>query len=197
MEHQEQTPETATTGQLDMDRLLKLRLVVGRFGEMDGAKWWNTQGVLGRNGAQLLSRGLPRTHRFAQARIVFTVARARCHELFDPPGCITLWSLPARLEDRFESQWHDWLDAREEWEEFFQRVESLPSTDLLENLRAFDLLTDEVESAVPTLKRSAEGKAVALSGTFTPDDSVLTFLAAGFSKGVLGKPAVPYAKLAE
>jgi hypothetical protein len=25
----------------DVDRLLKLRLVVARFGEMDLAKWWN------------------------------------------------------------------------------------------------------------------------------------------------------------
>ena len=28
---------------VDFDRLLKLRLVVARFGEMDLAKWWNTR----------------------------------------------------------------------------------------------------------------------------------------------------------
>lgn len=33
----------------------------------------------------------------AQARIVFEIANSRCHELFDPPGCMTLWSLPAVL----------------------------------------------------------------------------------------------------
>ena len=52
---------------LDLERLLKLRLVVARFGEMDLAKWWNTKGQLGRLGAAL-RRGLPRTHHFAQAR---------------------------------------------------------------------------------------------------------------------------------
>ncbi|MBI4818833.1 MAG: hypothetical protein HY791_21360 [Deltaproteobacteria bacterium] len=43
--------------ELELDRLLKLRLVVARFGEMDVAKWWNTKGQLGRR--------FPRTHRFA------------------------------------------------------------------------------------------------------------------------------------
>ena len=32
------------TPSIDIDRLLKLRLVVGRYGEMDIAKWWNTRG---------------------------------------------------------------------------------------------------------------------------------------------------------
>jgi hypothetical protein len=35
----------------DLDLLLKLRLVVARYGEMDGARWWNTRGQLGRFGA--------------------------------------------------------------------------------------------------------------------------------------------------
>ena len=60
-----------TPASIDLDRLLKLRLVVARFGEMDGARWWNTKGQLGRLGAAALRRGFPRTHRFAQARAVF------------------------------------------------------------------------------------------------------------------------------
>ena len=36
-----------TTHSVDLDRLLKLRLIVARFGEMDIAKWWNTKGQLG------------------------------------------------------------------------------------------------------------------------------------------------------
>lgn len=76
-------PMTAPT--LDLDHLLKLRLVIARFGEMDLAKWWNTKGQLGRMGAFALRRGFPRTYRFAQARAVFAVASARCAEVFDPP----------------------------------------------------------------------------------------------------------------
>jgi len=41
---------------LDLDRLLKLRLVVARFGEMDHACWWNTKGQLGRLGAARQAR---------------------------------------------------------------------------------------------------------------------------------------------
>ena len=96
---------------LDFDRLLRLRLVVARYGEMDAARWWNTgdaarrTALLGRAGSVLMSRGFPRTHRFAQARLVFEVARARCAEVFDPPGCITLWNLPPAIEDQFDARW--------------------------------------------------------------------------------------------
>ena len=38
---------TDATPTIDFDRLFKLRLVVARHGEMDAAKWWNTQGMLG------------------------------------------------------------------------------------------------------------------------------------------------------
>ena len=90
---------------IELDRLLKLRLVVARFGEMDLAKWWNTKGQLGRLGAAALRRGFPRTHSFAQARSVFTVAAHRCDEVFNPPGCVTLWRLPESLEQEFDSRW--------------------------------------------------------------------------------------------
>jgi len=62
---------------IDFKRLFKLRLVVARHGEMDAARWWNTQGVLGPRGVSVLRRGFPKTHCFAQARIVFEVARSR------------------------------------------------------------------------------------------------------------------------
>jgi len=181
---------------IDLDRLLKLRLVVGRYGEMDGARWWNTGGVLGGKGRSLLGRGFPRTHRFAQARLVLAVARARCQEVFDPPGCITLWNLPADLEDQLDAQWQGWPDAGDRWEGFFASIEQLPSEDLLETLREFELLDNERADVVSALRRSAEGKAVPLPATSELDDEVVTLLAAGFSRGEPGKPAIPYAKLA-
>lgn len=99
----------ATT--LDYNRLLRLRLIVARYGEMDLAKWWNTNGVLGRLGASAIKRGFPKTHPFVRARIVFTAARERCGELFTHPDCMTLWQLPAAVEDQFEAQWQHWLDG--------------------------------------------------------------------------------------
>jgi hypothetical protein len=71
---------------IDFERQLKLRLVVGRIGEMDLAKWWNTRGQLSQLGSAAVRRGFPRTHYFAQARAVFAVAGFRCREVFDPPA---------------------------------------------------------------------------------------------------------------
>ena len=50
---------------VDLNRLFKLRLIVARHGEMDGARWWNTNGILGPKGSLLMSRGFPKTHHFA------------------------------------------------------------------------------------------------------------------------------------
>ncbi len=180
---------------LDFDRLLKLRLVVARVGEMDLAKWWNTNGLLGRKGRILLSRGFPRTHFFAQARAAFAVATARSHEVFDPPGCMTLWSLPAEIEDQFDARWQGWLEKREDWAPFFHQLESIRSDDLLEPLKELRLIEPEKLEGVSRLRRSAEGRSAPLPGTHQPCDETFTLLAAGFARGKVGKPAIPYARL--
>src|SRR5690349_9186917 len=151
---------------LDFDRLLKLRLVVGRFGEMDLAKWWNTRGQLGPLGANALRRGFPRTHRFAQARSVFAVAAHRCAEVFDVPGTVTLWHLTDAIEEEFDAKWEHWLDNAAEWVPFFERIEGAPPPDLAKVLRSFDLVTDDDLQACAKLRQSAEGRAVPLPGMF-------------------------------
>jgi hypothetical protein len=75
-----------TTPSIDLDRLLKLRLIVARFGEMDLAKWWNTKGQLGRLGAAAVRRGFPRTHHFARARAVFGWPRIGARRSSIRPG---------------------------------------------------------------------------------------------------------------
>ncbi len=188
-------PLVPTASRIDFGRLFKLRLVVGRHGEMDAARWWNTQGMLGRRGAVVLKRGFPSTHSFAQARIVFEVARSRCHEIFDPPGCMTLWSLPAEIEDPFEEHWQGWLDEGDAWAPVFQAVEAQTGEDLLKSLAALDLLAEAQAEAVGKLRRSAENRAVPISGTHQPADDIITLLAAGFARGEAGNPAIPYARL--
>ena len=180
---------------IDFERLFKLRLVVARHGEMDGARWWNTQGMLGRRGAAVLKRGFPSTYRFAQARIVFEVARTRCIELFDPPGCMTLWHLPAEVEDQFEEHWLGWLDNRDQWGAVFETIEGQTGQDLLTSLKALDLISQPEIQVVSKLRRSAENRAVPVPGSHQPSDEVLTLLAAGFSRGEAGAPAIPYTRL--
>lgn len=182
------------THNIDLDRLLKLRLVVARFGEMDSARWWNTNGVLGRKGALLMSRGFPKTYRFAQARVVFEVARARSAERFPAvPGCVTLWRLPAHLEEEFEARWADWLESPD-WFEFFTELQH-PEGDLLKMLLARDLLSPDQQNEVGRLRRSAEGRSVPLSGFRKVDEDTITLLAAGYARGEEGKPAIPYARV--
>lgn len=191
---------SAATQSLDFDRLLRLRLVVARFGEMDAARWWNTgdagrrTALLGRAGSVLMSRGFPRTHRFAQARLVFEVARARCAEVFEPPGCVTLWSLPPAIEDQFDARWARWLEGRDAWAPFFASLEP-PPADLLGGLKALGLATDRDIEEAAALRRSAEGRAVSVPGVHEVTDSLITLLAAGFSRGEPGKLAVPYARV--
>jgi hypothetical protein len=182
---------------IDLDQLLKLRLVVGRFGEMDLAKWWNTRGQLGRHGATALRRGFPRTHRFAQARSVFAVAAHRCAEVFEVPGAVTLWHLTDAIEEEFDAKWEQWLDNADGWTPFFERVEGAPPPDLAKVLRSFDLVTDKDLQTVAGLRRSAEGRAVALPGVFGESDSDVALLALGFSRGEVGSLTVPYVGGAE
>ena len=188
---------TATEYSIDLARLFKLRLVVARYGEMDVGRWWNTQGVLGPRGAVVLKRGFPATHRFTQARIVFEVARSRCRELFHPPGCMTLWDLPAELEVQFQEHWQAWLDEAESWTPVFDAVEAQTGEDLLAALAQLDLISSTQVETAKKMKRSAESRAVPIAGTYEPNDEILTLLAGGFARGEPGQPAVPYARLEE
>jgi hypothetical protein len=96
----------APIGTVDLDHLLKLRAIVGRFGEMAAARRWNTTGQLGPvGGAMAIKRGLPCTHGFAQSRSVFAVATHRCAEIFQPPKGVSFWLLPPDIEEAFDAKW--------------------------------------------------------------------------------------------
>lgn len=188
---------TSDPAQVNFDLLLKLRLVVARYGEMDLARWWNTREVLGRRGAVLFKRGFPTTHYFAQARAAFAVARSRCNELFSPHGCMTLWNPPPNVEDQFEECWQNWLDEVHSWKPFFEKLSDIQAKDLFQELSRFQLVDQSHVTAVSKLRRSAEGRAVPLPGIHVVNDEVLTLLAAGFTLGEPGSPSIPYARLEE
>ncbi len=181
---------------LDLNHLFRLRLAVARFGEMDAAQWWNTKGLLGRLGAMAWPRNFPRTHAFARARTVFTVAGARCDEVFNPPGCVTLWRLPTEVEDAFETRWQEWLDEPAAWTPFFGRISAAPTGELVPYLGDLGLI-DLSRDRSSTLRRSTEGRGVPLPGVSTLDDTTLTLLAAGFGRGGPRDLVVPYATVQE
>lgn len=176
---------------MNLDLLLKLRLVVGRVGEMDLAGWWNTKGQLGPLGTSVLQRGFRRTHHFAQARSVFAVATHRVTEVYERKGAVTLWGLPAEVEDAFDMHWPQWIEAASEWTDFFEALDGC-TDDVATELRRVDLATgDQVERAL-RLRRSAEQRAVQVPGDFAGSDEDLTMLALAFSRGEPQKLAVPF-----
>jgi hypothetical protein len=184
-------------GSPDLERLLRLRVVVARMGEMDRAQWWNTRGQLGPLGASAVRRGLRRTHYFAQARSVFAVAAQRSAEVFDPPGSVTLWRLPSGIEEAFDTRWEHWLDAAEDWSAFFSQVAALEGTDLVLALQVFDLIDDTDLAAFTRLKTFAEARAVPIATAFGGTDADVTLLALGFACGSVGALAVPYARVVD
>ena len=116
--------------------------------------------MLGSYGAIALERGLTRTHRFAQARFVFAVARSRCQELFDAPASVTLWKLPANVEDQFDEHWQSWLNATDVWRPLFDDLAGYNQTDLVSALDERGLISAEQADTVRAMRRSAEGRAV-------------------------------------
>ena len=108
---------------------------------------------------------------------------------------MTLWNLPAEVEDQFEEHWQGWLDQSDKWAEVFEPLANLTGDDLLKALGQFELVSQAQMEAVTKLRRAAENRDVPLPGTHIPNDDVMTLLAAGFSRGDPGNSAIPYARL--
>lgn len=178
---------------LDLEWLLRIRTVVARCGEMDAQRWWNTEGQLGPYGAKVLKRGFPRTHFFAQARSVFSVAAHRCIEIFDMPDAVTLWRLPGDVEEAFDARWEWWLDEAEDWRSFFESVEALNDFDVAAALKRLSLVDEVDVEAAGKLKVADEAKGVLIPGTFEFGRKSISLLALGFSKAAKGDLLVPYA----
>lgn len=173
-------------------------MIVARFGEMDLGRWWNTT-QLGADGAQVLKRGFPRTHFFAQARSVFAVASHRSDERLDPLGdvaatSVTLWRLPADLEEEFDARWEDWLDNAEEWTDLFVRIQK-PQGDLVNSLLAEGAVSAVDVNAHSRLARHVNGPRVRIATAFSASDAEIAQLALGFAHGAAGELVVPYAGL--
>lgn len=181
---------------LDLEWLLKVRTVVARVGEMDLARWWNSNGQLGPQGASVLRRGLPRTHYFAQTRSVCMVAAARCTQIFDPPGSVTLWRLTDAIEEHLDVLWESWLDDAVSWRPFFERVAGLRSTDVPVSLREFGLATDEEIDARRSLKKAVDGRSIQIPELFDGGRKTVAMLALAFAAGSPGNLVVPYARRA-
>ena len=185
--------ECVIQSDIDLEWLLKARVAVARCGEMDCAKWWNTDGQLGPLGTSVLQRGFPRTHHFAQARSVFAAAAAKCSEVFALPGAMTLWWLGEDVEEAFDLQWEAWLDRAGEWKPFFEQIAQVKSDDLPKALVQFGLVDASQIARAETLNLDASGKSLRVPAAPGELGDTSALLALSFGKGTPGKPIVPYA----
>jgi len=184
------------TGEIDFEWLFKIRTVVARIGEMDRARWWNSNGQLGPQGALVLRRGFPRTHYFAQARSAFMVAADRCAQVFDPPACATLWRLTDSIEERLDVIWDEWLDDSAAWSPFFERVAGISSVDVATSLQEFDLVSGEEIDKYASIKKCSDGRSIQLPFIFDDRGQAVAILALCFGAGSTGQLVVPYARRA-
>lgn len=174
----------------DLDLLLQLRLAVARVGEANLARWWGTDGVLGPSGAFVYERIAPRTAPLARARVAFAAARVRCAELLPAPNVLTLWALPAEVEEAFEDRWGHWLDEPHAWHDTLQAVESLTGDDLLAVLTTRGLVSEALAERVRGL--DASPPSVELPAPEALDADALRLLAAAFACGRPSVPVVPF-----
>lgn len=182
--------------ELDLAWLCKVRVVIARLGEMDLHRWWNTDGQLGPYGTKMMSRGLPRTHYFAQAKSVFAVASHRSSQLFNPPNCATLWHLADAIEDEFDARWESWLDDAATWRPFFEQVGSVGAVSVHSVLTDLGLVSDEeVRDAETLLRRSPSNNAVPVPNVFSRTRQSVSLLALGHGLSSPGDLRVPYVML--
>ncbi len=178
-------------------KLAKLRIAVGRFGEMDRQRWWNTKGMLANVGKLALSRGFPKTQVFARARAVFAVARARSEEIFNPPDSYTLWHLPPEIEDQFEDAWAGWLESPAEWEEYLDQVEAQDDGIVLGALDELGLASEAVIERANRLRRADDLRSVPIKLNGESAEDAISLLAAAHCFCEKAKLSVPYVRQEE
>ena len=151
---------------LDAGRLIRLRAAVGRFGEMDAAGWWNTQGVLGPRGAAVYKRGFPRTQFLARLHVVASVAGERSAALYPAPGVATLWKLPPALERTVTYREREWAssDKGGDWSEFETAIASPPPENLVKWLDDLGLIEPGTSSEIESLALVPGGAGIAVPG---------------------------------
>lgn len=179
-----------------LNHILKLRIAVGRHGEMDRAEWWNSRGIMGSKGGVVLERGFPRTHPLVQARIAFSVAEDRCKSVFTASDTATLWSLPAELEDQFDSNWSQWLSQGDLWDNFLEEVNDATEEGLTRGLKSLDLIEQVHADQASEARR--EGASVQIPSDINDiDEDVASTLAASFALGDTNDLVVPFITLNE
>ena len=179
-------------GSIDVKQLLEARLWVARLGENDVKRWWRTDGILGKDGAFVGPRVLPKTHGTGRARIAFAVARHACNERHPDPKVRHLFRLDPETEDRLDAYLVEGLDKFDFWREILEKLEGLgPKVDIKTILKEAGVVQDEDLAYVGKRALGPDARSLPLDAGATSDETVRR-LAAGFARSQAGELAVPF-----
>lgn len=177
---------------IDVNQLLEARLWVARLGESDVKRWWRTDGILGKDGAFVGPRVLPKTHGTGRARIAFAVAGHACDERHPDPKAQHLFRLDPETEDRLDAHLVECLDKFDFWSAILERLESLEQdADIKTILKVAGVVMDEDLAYVQELALGPDARSLPLVTGETPEETVRR-LAAGFARSQAGELAVPF-----
>jgi hypothetical protein len=176
---------------LNLDLLFRCRLIVGRYGEMDISRWWNTSGVLSDLGSKVAARGMPRTEFYGRARLLSAVASYRTREYFSPPGSSSLWLMPPSVEQALDEAMIGWAHESRSWPDVLVLLEYLKEKGLSQTLKNAGILTDATLDTVSNLKLGPDGKSVRLSDVISLTDETIRVLAGAFVHSKPGALLVP------
>lgn len=177
---------------VDQAFLLKARLYVGRLGEADVQGWWQTDGVLGADGAFVGPRVLPLTHPTARARIVLAAAAHACSERHPDQKALHLFRLGPSTEDALDALIGSRLSDREFWTEAMLQLEAiLGSSDPAQVLASGGIVREEELRLIEKLSLGPGGRSLPIPPAEEPD-ATLRRLAAGFVRSTHRSLVVPY-----
>lgn len=122
-----------STGEAQIERIVRMVLCVARMGEVDHCGWWGTH-LYGAAGRVVLGQRLPRTWRMAAVELDLAAAAGRHNEILDRPNAVHLFSdnWPPR---RWAGAWVAEQKTAAPPDEFFEWLEKVSSTGVMDNLR--------------------------------------------------------------
>ena len=179
---------------IELDWLLRVRVVVARCGEMDAQRWWNTEGQLCPHGARVLKRGFPRTTSFRAGAVRLRRLCAPCAEIFDPPDAVTFWWLSDTTRRRSSTRvGKDGWTPRRPGRRSSNPSPALAHSDVVAALKSAPSLVDDAddEEAAAKLKVADGEKGVLVPGPFDLGRKAVALWALGFGRGAKGDLRVP------
>ena len=196
MEDRTPKPIAALTEQ-EAHQVLVARLHIARLGEADAQGWWQTDGVLGPDGAFVGRRVLPLTHPTARARVVLAVARHGCRERHPHPSALNLFSLGPSAEDVLDALLARRASDQAFWSKFLPHLEALERhADPRQVLTTSRIVTEEDLKMIEALPLGPGGRSLPIpSGNDT--NETLRRLTAGFVRSTRRNLIVPFLRARE